>query len=190
METKTEKFRALGKDEAFLKKLKSKNKQEYIRKRVKAIEMLWNDKSRLEVTRALPCTYATLDRWISFIIERGLEKGLKELLSPRTFQKKQALSPKQKEELKEIVLGSKPQDHGIDRNLWTGEIICELVKNKWDITLKDSRIYVILHELGLSYQKAHRDYAEADKDKQKEFAKLLKKNNKPNKEWGANFLLR
>ena len=45
----------------------------------------------------------------------------------------------------------------------------------WGVKLKTSRIYEILEELNLSYQKAHRDYANADKDKQKNFVETLKK---------------
>ena len=37
------------------------------------------------------------------------------------------------------------------------------------------RIYEIIQELNLSYQKAHRDYSNADKAKQKQFVEQLKK---------------
>ena len=38
------------------------------------------------------------------------------------------------------------------------------------------RIYEILNELNLSYQKAHRDYANASQEQQKTFILSLKKN--------------
>ena len=41
--------------------------------------------------------------------------------------------------------------------------------------LRDSRIYAILKELGLSHQKAHRDYENADPLVQQEFVSSLKK---------------
>lgn len=43
------------------------------------------------------------------------------------------------------------------------------------VQLKDSRIYELLQELGLSYQRAHRDYANADLQAQKEWVKTVKK---------------
>lgn len=44
------------------------------------------------------------------------------------------------------------------------------------VELKESRIYEILDELNLSHQKAHRDYANADKEQQNIFVSNLKKN--------------
>ena len=43
------------------------------------------------------------------------------------------------------------------------------------VQLKDSRIYELLEELGLSYQRAHRDYANADPQAQKEWVETVKK---------------
>lgn len=44
-----------------------------------------------------------------------------------------------------------------------------------EVQLKDSRIYELLEELGLSYQRAHRDYANADRQAQKEWVETVKK---------------
>jgi transposase len=44
--------------------------------------------------------------------------------------------------------------------------------------LKDSRIYDILADLGLSHQKAHRDYENGDPEVQKEFVATIKKNSR------------
>ena len=41
--------------------------------------------------------------------------------------------------------------------------------------LKQKQLNLELGELNLSYQKGHRDYANADKDQQKQFVELLKK---------------
>lgn len=57
----------------------------------------------------------------------------------------------------------------------TFKIMIQVIEQKWNVHLKDSRIYEIIGELNLSYQKGHRDYANADKNKQKQFIELLKK---------------
>lgn len=75
-----------------------------------------------------------------------------------------------------MILEQRPVDYGIDKYIWTGAIVCEVIKQRWDVELKDSRMYDILHELGLSYQKAHRDYANADTEVQLAFGKQVKKN--------------
>ncbi|MEO3705221.1 hypothetical protein AAFM79_10685 [Trichormus azollae HNT15244] len=40
----------------------------------------------------------------------------------------------------------------------------EIIKTIWNLELKDSRIYQMLDELGLSHQKAHQDYENANLD--------------------------
>lgn len=57
----------------------------------------------------------------------------------------------------------------------TGKIISSLIELIWGVKLKTTRIYEILHELNLSYQKAHRDYTNANKEQQKAFIWNLKK---------------
>lgn len=80
-----------------------------------------------------------------------------------------------------MLLEQKPTDYGIARYIWTGKIISQVIQQKWGITLKDTRIYEILAQLHLSHQKAHRDYANADKNLQQQFVEILKKNSKPNR---------
>ena len=74
-----------------------------------------------------------------------------------------------------MILEQSPRDYGIARNIWTAKIIMEVIRQRWKISLKDSRVYEILHEVGLSDQKAHRDYINGKKTEQKEFVENLKK---------------
>lgn len=74
-----------------------------------------------------------------------------------------------------MLLSQKPTDYGIDRYIWTGEIIITVLKQRWGVELKDSRIYEILDSLNLSHQKAHRDYANADQELQLQFVETIKK---------------
>ena len=48
-----------------------------------------------------------------------------------------------------------------------GKIISNVIELRWGLILKTTRIYEILNELNLSYQKAHRDYANASQEQQK-----------------------
>ena len=101
---------------------------------------------------------------------------LRSVPEPITHQAPSRLNAEQQLELKKMILSQKPTDYGIDRYIWTGEIISTVIQQKWGVELKDSRIYEILSLLNLSHQKAHRDYANADKDQQKQFVEVLKKN--------------
>jgi len=48
-------------------------------------------------------------------------------------------------------------------------------EQNWGVQLKDSRIYEILHCLGLSHQRGHRDYANADATAQQQWTQKIKK---------------
>jgi transposase len=72
-------------------------------------------------------------------------------------------------------LTQRPSDYGIERQMWTGAILSEVIFQRFEVRLKDSRIYELLDELGLSYQRAHRDYANAEVEAQKEWVEIVKK---------------
>jgi transposase len=117
-----------------------------------------------------------------------LETGLEGLVEPIKHQVTERLKPEQQQDIKGMVLNDRPTKYGIDREIWTGKIIAEVIKQRWGVDLKTSRIYEILDNLNLSHQKAHRDYDNADPAKQKKFVKLLKKNANQ-KAWGENSIL-
>jgi transposase len=147
------------------------HQQSYLRARLLAIKFLSEGKTRTEVSELVNCTYKTLSSWIDKYIQGGLEK----LTESIKHQVPQRLNSAQKQQFKQMLLQQIPIDYGIDRNLWTAKIMIQIIEQRWNVKLKDSRIYEIIQELNLSYQRSHRDYANADKMKQKQFVELLKK---------------
>ncbi|MBR8838790.1 MAG: IS630 family transposase [Stigonema ocellatum SAG 48.90 = DSM 106950] len=152
-------------------KLYYKYQKDYVRKRLLAIKYLCEGKNRTEVSEIIGCSYKTLSTWI----EKFFSGGLDELVKGITHQVPSRLSWEQRLELKRMLLEERPTDYGIDRNIWTGKIISSVIESRWGIQLKTTRIYEILDELKLSYQKAHRDYDNADEEQQKIFVSTLKK---------------
>ena len=152
-------------------KLYYRHQQQYMRNRLDAIQLLHQGKTRQQVCEAIGCSYDTLTNWI----KKYLNGGLKELVSPIHHQKPSRLTPEQQQQLKIMVLTQSPMDYGIERYMWTGAILSEVIEQRFGVQLKDSRIYEILSELGLSYQRAHRDYANADPKAQKEWVEFIKK---------------
>ena len=90
------------------------------------------------------CARESIATWLDMYNEEGL-KGLTKLVKR---EKPQSLSKEQKAEMKVMLLEQKPTTYGIDRQIWTGKIIKEVIQQKWEVELKDSRIYDILKELG------------------------------------------
>ncbi len=128
------------------------NQQSYLRKRLLAIKLLFEGQTRTEVSYSLNCTYKTLTTWMDKFLEGGLEK----LTESIKHQAPQKLNEEQKQEIKQMLLEKTPRDYGIDRNLWTAKIIIQVIDSQWNVKLSDSRIYEIIQELNLSYQKGHR----------------------------------
>lgn len=177
--TKTQKFLDSKLDIELLNKLIYNNQQEYIRIKLRFLKLLWETKDFNNTVRSSGIDYSTAHSYLNLYFTGGL----KLIAKPITKQGKQKLSSTQKQELARIIIEDSPADYSFDRYIWTGEIICELIKQLFNVELKDSRIYEILDELGLSHQKAHRDYDNADKQKQTEFQDNLKKNLNSSKTW-------
>jgi transposase len=153
-------------------KLYYRHQQQYLRQRLEAIRLLSQGQTRTQVCDQVGCSYDTLSSWI----DKYLEGGLSHLVSPIQHQKTSRLSVEQQQQLKVMVLSERPSDYGIERQMWTGAILSEVIAQRFQVQLKDSRIYEILDELGLSYQRAHRDYANADPIAQKDWTETVKKN--------------
>lgn len=159
-------------DRELWQKLYYKHQKAYQRKRLEAIKLLWDGLKLVDVCERLNCDIQTLRTWIDLY----LGGGFKRLLEPKVSGKKGKgrLSSKRLKLLKYIILNKLPSDYGFDGYVWTLDIISKLLKNKWSIELKKSRLGTIMDkELNLSYQKFHRDYINADKGKQQAFVSDL-----------------
>jgi len=152
------------------KKLYYKHQQAQFRNRLLAIKYLFQGDDKLEVCRLLSITLRTLRKWLDIFL-RG---GFKELLAPIKRQRKEKLSYIRKKILKFILLHKTPSKYGFDVYIWTLKIIQQLLKKRWGVELKPTRIYEILQELNLSHQRVHRDYINASKSEQREFVANLK----------------
>lgn len=148
-----------------------RHQQHYIRQRLEAVKLLKQGNSRTQVCEQVRCSYDTLTSWM----DKYLNGGLSGLVRPIRHQKPSRLSVEQQQQLKRMVLTQRPSDYGIERQMWTGAILCEVIAQRFKVQLKDSRIYELLEELGLSYQRAHRDYANADPQAQNEWVDTVKK---------------
>lgn len=153
-------------------KLYYQHQQQYIRKRLDAIKLLKQGNNRFQVCQEVGCSYDTLTSWM----DKYLSEGLKGLVRVISHHKPGRLNREQQQQIKAMVLYQRPTDYGIDRQMWTGAILSEVIAQRWQVRLNDSRIYELLAELGLSYQRAHRDYANANRQAQQQWVEIVKKN--------------
>ncbi|MGB7894059.1 MAG: IS630 family transposase, partial [Microcoleus sp.] len=67
-------------------------------------------------------------------------------MEPIKHQVKERLNPERQQNIKEMVLNDRPTKYGIDREIWTEKIIAFVIKQRWGIELKTSKIYEILEK--------------------------------------------
>lgn len=140
--------------------------------RILALLKLLEGKKNIETAGFLECHRATIPVWV----DRANTEGLAGLEEKPGRGLKSRLTKPEKAELKNDILNTKPKDHGLNSNLWTGPTIQEYVKRKWNISYKQANIYVILTDIGITIQRPTKHLLGSKEDKRAEFKEELKKN--------------
>lgn len=140
--------------------------------RILGLLKLFEGKKNIETAEFLECHRTSIATWVDRVNAEGLI-GLEEKpgrgLKPRLVHSEKA-------KLKYDILNTKPKDHGLNGNLWTGPIIQEHIKREWDVGYKQANIYVILTDIGITIQRPTKHLLGAKEDKRAEFKEELKKN--------------
>ena len=169
METKRIEFKEKGFDEEEYKKYFHQNQAEYLRKRLRSVCLYHEGKKFEEIAVILSQSEQSVRKYVNTYIE----SGFKALCEPITRAHKSRLTPEQCKAFKEVLLTKRPNEVGLEGNIWTGNIMCTYLKNTYDVTYKKG-IYDLLERLRLSHQRAHSDYDNANKEEQKAFIAELK----------------
>lgn len=170
------KFEKITPNFILLEDLYKKNTKEYIRRRLKAIKLLWNGYKKKEVIEKLDIHRTNLQKWFKAIVEKGVDDGLNYLARTKKINKEKKLTKEEQNEIISILENKTPRDHGYDQYIFTGKILVEIIKKKYNKDVSDQTVYNLLHDNGLSYQKGHRDYENADSESQYNYCIKLKKN--------------
>lgn len=164
-------------DRELWQKLYYKHQKSYHRRKLNSIKLLWDGLKIIDVRHSLGCSVNTLNGWI----DDYLNGGFSELLNPRQSgnEGKGKISDARLRVFKYIILHKKPSnysDYGLIGYVWTLNLMQILLSKKWQIDLKITRIREILdRKLNLSFQKHHRDYANASSAKQQNFVKDMQR---------------
>ena len=90
-------------------------------------------------------------RWIKAAAGRG--NGIRALASRKATGRPKKLNSAQEQQVFRWVNGKNPMQYGFDFGLWTWQIVRELVRQKFDVTLSLASIGAMLARLGLTAQK-------------------------------------
>lgn len=163
------KFEQKGFDEIEFKRYFHLNQASYIRTKLRCLEFYHQGKEFEEIAQILLIHQQSVRKYVNTYILHGF-KGLCQADNrPQSSQ----LSLEQSASFKELLLTKSPNDVGLEGNIWTGTLMCQYLKETYNIVYK-SGIYDLLERLNLSHQKAHADYGNAKPSEQKAFIEDLK----------------
>ena len=163
------KFNQKGFNELEYKKYFNQNQAEYIRIKLRSVQ-LYNDGNEFEaVAKILLIEQQSVRAYINIYIDGGFEELCKKVKRPQSS----LLTATQSLEFKTVLLSKRPSEVGLTGNIWTGQIMCDYLKKTYNVSYK-SGIYDLLERLNLSHQKAHADYGNAKAEDQKAFIADLK----------------
>src|SRR2546430_10513128 len=132
----------------------------YIRKiAVQAIRE--NGQSPEVVAKILNFNRSCIYEWL----KRYDEGGYEALESRRPPGAKPVITRQMEGWLEETVLSSTPVQHGYDTNLWTRDILAEMLKKEFGVSVSGLSVSLHLRKRGLSYQKpCYRDVARDEQE--------------------------
>lgn len=130
---------------------------EWEKKRLIAANMFEQKLATAVIAASLEVDDQTVRRW-----RRVFHAGGREGLASRKHLGRSArMSPAQKRQLSQWLLKT-PQECGLDKYLWTQQLIAELIHREFGISYHHDHVGVILHELGFTHQKPMRRARERD----------------------------
>jgi transposase len=162
-------FEQVGFDPQVFKSYFHRKTDEYLRKRLRCVELFAGGEDFESIAHTLSIHERSVRKYVNLYIKGGFGRLTQAVKRPQ----KCSLSPEQEQAFKQILLTQRPHDMGLAGNIWTGDLMRQYLKNTYQTDYK-SGIYDLLERLGLTHQKAHADYGNADPEKQKLYLQDLK----------------
>lgn len=175
------KFLELGENKPLLDKLQRRTQKEYLKKRLRIVELLWDRKTPKEIIEKINVRRTIIQQIMNQFVDKGVDEGLKHLAQPAKRSRDGKLSLDQQSSIISMICNESPRDYGYVQNTFTGKILVEIIYKKYGVSITDQTVYNMLKKQGFSYQKAHRDYELADPKQQHEYCESIKKNWRANK---------
>jgi transposase len=161
-------FTEKGFDEKTYERYYHQHQIAYIRTRLRCVKLYSEGESFSAIAEKLNIG----DRSVRNNINLYLTAGYKGITTRFTRKQPKQLTPSEESSFKQIILSTKPSDHGYNGNIWTGQLMIAYIEKTYQVTYK-SGIYDLLERLNLSHQRAHADYSNANPAEQIAFIKEL-----------------
>jgi transposase len=126
-------------------------------RRFEAIKLFEKGVKQAEIARRLSVTPQAVSNWV-----RGYKRAGKDVLARRPHEgRPHKLSQTQEKDLlKQLERG--PSAHGYSTQLWTGERIARLIRDRYQVRMHFKHVPKLLRQLGWSYQRPTSKAVERD----------------------------
>ena len=112
---------------------------EYIRKN--AVERWLAGERPLDIIRDIGFCDTTIYKWIN----RYAQGGMEALSATKAPGAESRLSTSQKDQIKSLIVGKEPIEYDFEYNLWTRQIISELIKKEFSVDLGLTQVLSLIH---------------------------------------------
>ena len=112
---------------------------EYIRRKLRVVEAYHNIHSVQEVVATLHLHPRTIRAYLNIYIQGGLQI----LYLPEKRPRPTTLTPEQEAAFKHQLLHSRPTDHGLTGNIWTGELMRQYLTRTYGVDYPSGAIQII-----------------------------------------------
>lgn len=86
-------------------------------------------------------------------VHRFEKDGIEGLVDKKGRGRKALLNESQLNQLKKLILGELPQNHGYKAKKWTGPMITDWVKRTFEVEYKEAQVYNLLDKIGVFFVK-------------------------------------
>jgi len=130
---------------------------EKVRRKLRTLKLYHQQAKLVHIVTKMALSLPTVRTYITTYAQGGFAALCRPEVRPRAGR----LTSQQAADFKHILLTSRPCDHHIEGNIWTGERMCIYLEQTYEVAYH-SGIYNLLDRLRLSHQRAHADYGNAD----------------------------
>lgn len=154
---KRKSFEKVGFDQSAYQRYFHNNQQEYIRLRLRCVKDYAEGIEFKQIAQTRSVHEQTCRSYINMYIAGGFQQ----LCTPVKRTQPTRLSVEQEASFKQTLLSKRPNEVGLEGNIWTGDLMRVYLKKTYQVDY-NSGIYDLLARLNLTYQRAHADYGNAD----------------------------
>ena len=162
-------FAAKGFEEAAWQKAYQRHSADQVRRHLRMVRAFAQGETMQQVAQAHQVQVATVRRQLKIYLQAGLKGVCAAQQRPRAGR----LTAEQEAAFRQTLLPTGPDDHGLRGRIWTGQSMRQYVLQTWQVRYRYG-IYDLLERLGLTHQKAHADYGNADPVAQRACLEQLK----------------